>query len=489
MEYVVLMILKLRFNDYRMSSMVSSRYGNMQTIETDSIVSESYRLYGEWAQLEIDIMLRFIRPGMRVIDGGAFIGGHTLAFANQVGPTGKVFSFEPRTSVFKILEDNIRINRLSQAQPFAFGLDSENRSVAVEQDEAVFNAGGFSIAQSTKSTSSTLNSISCVEIDSLNLGHIDFIKLDIEGMEADAMLGAREAIKQSKPVIFCEVNSLESGSKLLNLGHDLEYDLFQVLAGAFNPNNYKHCSKNIFNDAKELCLIFIPKLKTQAIEDALALGDIYPVASIDELSLSLLNKPQYHQEVLEKLPLAQHLTLRYRNHYVQDIEARLTDTLLNFQESPITDLASGASNPQVHPAGESIIEIEKLLGFQNNRLQTIEHNHRLAIELHANFTQETHGKLEAFATNLREKTEQIEQLTFENANLRKETERQMSQIAQLVEQCHQFELQSNQNMAQLTDARHIIERKEIAHKVLMNSYSMRLTAPLRWIARKLFSLY
>jgi hypothetical protein len=42
-------------------------------------------------------------------------------------------------------------------------------------------------------------------IDGLGLQRLDLLKLDLEGMEAEALDGARETIERCKPVLFIEV--------------------------------------------------------------------------------------------------------------------------------------------------------------------------------------------------------------------------------------------------------------------------------------------
>ena len=78
----------------------------MRIIEADNVISRALALYGEWAMDELDLMAQIITPGMCVLDVGAFIGTHTLAFSEFVGPMGKVYSFEPRKDIYAILSEN-----------------------------------------------------------------------------------------------------------------------------------------------------------------------------------------------------------------------------------------------------------------------------------------------------------------------------------------------------------------------------------------------
>ena len=46
--------------------------------------------------------------------------------------------------------------------------------------------------------------VKCVTIDSFNFQKVDLLKLDIEGMEEQALNGARETIARCKPFLFIE---------------------------------------------------------------------------------------------------------------------------------------------------------------------------------------------------------------------------------------------------------------------------------------------
>jgi hypothetical protein len=60
--------------------------GPMFTLQGDAVIGRSLRLYGEFAGEEVDSILDFFRPGDHVLDLGANIGVHSLAFAQTEGP-------------------------------------------------------------------------------------------------------------------------------------------------------------------------------------------------------------------------------------------------------------------------------------------------------------------------------------------------------------------------------------------------------------------
>ena len=76
----------------------------------DTFIGRSLEFYGEWCEFEIVLMRQLIKLGDIVIDAGANIGTHTVAFANLVGSTGIVHAFEPQGRHFMMLAGNAALN-------------------------------------------------------------------------------------------------------------------------------------------------------------------------------------------------------------------------------------------------------------------------------------------------------------------------------------------------------------------------------------------
>jgi hypothetical protein len=58
-----------------------TRFGRMFTLRGDAVIRRSLRLYCEFAGDEVDSIITFLRPGDHVLDLGANIDVHSLAFA------------------------------------------------------------------------------------------------------------------------------------------------------------------------------------------------------------------------------------------------------------------------------------------------------------------------------------------------------------------------------------------------------------------------
>lgn len=168
-----------------------------------------------------------LKPGDWVVDGGASIGDHTSAYLEAVGPTGKVFSFEPGSEAFKCLKHNcpgaIAINRM---------LWHEQVSMYLMLSNGAMGGSYFSFAVPDNGVPSE-GPIQSVVLDDYGLDKLDLFKLDMEGAELYALLGAELTITRCRPKLVLEMNSAIAA----RAGYSGK-DIYDLLA----KWNYRHYS-------------------------------------------------------------------------------------------------------------------------------------------------------------------------------------------------------------------------------------------------------
>ena len=130
-----------------------------------------------------------------VIDGGACYGDTALYFASQL-TSGKVFSFEMSDENLRVFEDNIQQNptlssRIS-IQKYALWKESMN-DLMILGDGPGARVGELSGGIQVKTLS--IDDL----VDRENLSRVDFIKMDIEGAEMEALLGGEKSIRKFRP--------------------------------------------------------------------------------------------------------------------------------------------------------------------------------------------------------------------------------------------------------------------------------------------------
>jgi len=153
----------------------------------------------EHRRLDFDIhFLERIAPLIKgddvVADVGAFVGDHTLAYAN-LASSGCVYAFEPNDVTFRALVKNMA--PYPHVEPIQAGLSDKCGSVQVSQDP---NWGGAYLSEAKAGDSRVLT------LDSMHLGRLNFMKIDAEGFEVKVLRGAWETLKRCKPALVIEIN-------------------------------------------------------------------------------------------------------------------------------------------------------------------------------------------------------------------------------------------------------------------------------------------
>jgi FkbM family methyltransferase len=242
-----------RLKPYEMPfKLIDCRYGRLIYYYYDVFIGSSLELYGEWAQLEIDFICKFLSSGDTVVDVGSFIGTHALSFAGAVGITGKVYAFEPNKFSYYCLSGNIVINNM-------FTIDAYNIALAVNEGSLEFpcidigaimvpaNFGGY---RSEKNYDGKRIKMECNNLDNFNLQNCKLIKVDAEGMNLDVLKGSKKTISKYKPFIAVEIED-EDTDLLYDFIRNFDYKIYNFDTDLFNPDNYFKNKKNLFSKLYE----------------------------------------------------------------------------------------------------------------------------------------------------------------------------------------------------------------------------------------------
>lgn len=212
------------------------KHGTFTFNPNDTFIGRSLQHYGEWCEFELDLLGTLIKPGDTVIDVGAYIGTHTVAFSKMVGPSGHVMAFEPQPRIFKMLEANLEANQASNVMMCRQAAGERVRSniliADLPPDNVGFNFGAVPLSGPAAHGITT----QIVTVDSLNLSP-SVIKIDVEGMEPEVIAGAHETIKRCQPILYLENNGDDS-AKVATALEAINYRAYWSIGPYFNPNNF-----------------------------------------------------------------------------------------------------------------------------------------------------------------------------------------------------------------------------------------------------------
>ena len=243
------------------------RHGLICHEEQDNTIGASLRTYGEWAEEEIYFLSAFIDAGAVILDMGANVGTHALAFSRFAGARGLVIAIDAQERMHELLVLNVALNAVENVRCIRaiVGRETGLRFVPAECHQARTNFGAVSYLDSSAKSdrSSGLVPLSMITVDDLLLQGCDLMKIDVEGMELDVLLGAVETIARYRPPIYFEQAREERFAQTFEFFERFQYSLFWHVSDPFNRNNLRRRSENIFGGTREINVVAIPQEKTE----------------------------------------------------------------------------------------------------------------------------------------------------------------------------------------------------------------------------------
>jgi FkbM family methyltransferase len=191
----------------------------------------------------VDMLLQ---PGDTFIDIGGHVGFFSMLAAGLVGPTGRVYVFEPERTNYTHLLTHIALNKVHHVFPFQWAVGYSTSVVDfftnVDNDggHALWDPGRHPFNQKSRQQVSK-ESVFLVSLDdifgSAQPGFVKLIKIDTEGNEANVLRGARNFLTRAQvPAVIAEINQFglaqlgSSEQEMRTLMTDLGYTTYALLS-------------------------------------------------------------------------------------------------------------------------------------------------------------------------------------------------------------------------------------------------------------------
>jgi FkbM family methyltransferase len=141
---------------------------------------------------------RLVRPGMVVVDAGAYVGQYTLEAARLLKGTGKVYSFEPNPQAFVWLRENIILNGFDSAET----IELRQSALAGKKGIAFIHLCPDQPGSSTLLPEAGEESSVAVETVTMDEAlkdesHVDVVRIDVDGAEGFVVEGMQRILAEN----------------------------------------------------------------------------------------------------------------------------------------------------------------------------------------------------------------------------------------------------------------------------------------------------
>jgi FkbM family methyltransferase len=185
-----------------------------------------------WKSPEMGLLRSLNDPAKDSLDIGANLGLFTYFLARY---SRHVYAFEPNPFPLRTLravaDKNVTV------LPMAVSDRSGEADLVVPRSSKGWSSNGASLAHKAHRRSAKVK-VPCTTIDDLDYRGVGFIKIDIEGHEKAALMGARETLARERPKLFIENETAHAGEgagEVFTLLDGLGYEGFAYIDGMLRP--------------------------------------------------------------------------------------------------------------------------------------------------------------------------------------------------------------------------------------------------------------
>jgi FkbM family methyltransferase len=177
-------------------------------IKNDICIGNEIKNGNYWEEWMFKYIQQYYIENTNIIDLGGNIGTTTLMMSEVLSENYNIFTFEPLYS--DILLKNVLDNNLIESVIiYPYGVGNEKTTLSIKPINLSDNINFGEVSLKSIEEEKSKIKIKIVPLDHFNFKNISLIKIDVEGMEIEALEGCLNLIKQWKPTIIIETYKLD----------------------------------------------------------------------------------------------------------------------------------------------------------------------------------------------------------------------------------------------------------------------------------------
>jgi FkbM family methyltransferase len=197
-----------RYRVYRLlSRMAADRYeiyrveGGLIYLNLHESAAMVQRAMSAYEPAKHALIRRHLRPGMTFIDVGANKGDFTLLAARLAGNSGTVISIEPAPENHSVLQRSIELNDYTNIRVLQVALSDRDGTANLQIGSTSGShtlSPEFNGLRTVAVPTRTLDGV----VAEQQLGSVDMIKIDVQGLELAVLRGAAQTLRANPGIIL-----------------------------------------------------------------------------------------------------------------------------------------------------------------------------------------------------------------------------------------------------------------------------------------------
>ena len=226
---------------------INTQFGKIVININDQFIGRSFLNQKYWGLQDIEAISKIIefkcKKKNKIVfyDVGANIGTHSIALSNIFKNKIVIRAFEAQSNIYEMFNQSIKINNLNNIELYHNAVSDKNNEI-IRIDLPDYskhnNFGGLELFKPFQNSdnaqmqkSGIFEDVNSIKLDFFN-EEVDFIKIDVEGMENLVLKGSKNLIVNHRPFLFMELlkSKLEDITEFFK---DKDYNIYSKGMDAF----------------------------------------------------------------------------------------------------------------------------------------------------------------------------------------------------------------------------------------------------------------
>ena len=226
---------------------INTQFGKIVVNINDKFIGKSFINQKYWGLEDIEVISKIIEYKCKkknkivLYDVGANIGSHSIALSNIFKNKIFIRAFEAQSNIYQMFKQSIKINNYNNIEIYHNAVSDKNDEIVkinLPDYSKHNNFAGLELFKPFQNSdnadiqkSGIFEDVKTIKLDTFD-EEVDFLKIDVEGMESLVLKGSNNLIVNHRPILFIEIfkSKLEDITEFFK---SKDYNIYSIGKDAF----------------------------------------------------------------------------------------------------------------------------------------------------------------------------------------------------------------------------------------------------------------